>query len=270
MKQLGMTTWVSHEYNLFDFIAIAAKLGFSYIEIKTEYPLALPVLIDESTRKRVRQLLDTFNIQPLVHASYYDVNISSLNPVMRKASVKAIIESIKFAYDIGAEIVTLHPGNLPSDYSPERYLEKAQESLRESLFEIIKAASEYSVIIGLENKQKAKNHQIIWTPNDHLLFLEGMSSKWLKATFDIGHAFTVGNDLIYYLKQIYLYLVNIHVHDNDGEHDLHLVPGTGKINFIEFIAELKKLNYSGPIIIEVKSVDGLQKAKLYLNSLGLQ
>ena len=265
-----MTTWVSEAYNLFDFIAAAAKLGFTYIEIKTEYPLALPTLVDENTRKQIKQLLETFNIKPLVHASYYDVNPSSLNSIIREASVKAVIESIKFAYDIGAEIVTLHPGNLPSDYSPNLYLEKARESLKKSLFEIIKAASEYSVIIGLENKQRAKNHQIVWTPNDHLFFVEGMSSKWLKATFDVGHAFTVGNDLIFYLKQIYLYLVNIHVHDNNGEQDEHLVPGEGKINFTEFITELKKLGYSGPIIIEVKSLEGLQKAKLYLNNLGIQ
>ncbi|MEQ9715921.1 MAG: sugar phosphate isomerase/epimerase family protein [Candidatus Asgardarchaeum sp.] len=268
MGQLGMTTWVDPVYKIYDFIAAAAQMGFSYIEIKTDYPLTT-LIPNEKFRIRIKQLLETFKVKPIVHAPYYDVNISSLNSKVRKASIESVIDSIKFAHDIGAKIVTLHPGNLPSDYSPSYYLENACAALKDSLFEIIKVASEYSVIIGLENKQKSKNHQIIWTPEDHLYFVEGLSSKWLKITYDVGHAFTVGNDVVSYFKKTHMYIVNLHIHDNHGESDEHLVPGSGNINFHELVDVLKKYNYGGPIILEVKSISGLQRAKVFMNSLGI-
>lgn len=268
MGQLGMTTWVDPTYKVYDFIAVAAQIGFSYVEIKTDYPLTI-IMQDKKSKIRIRQLLESFGVKPIVHAPYYDVNISSLNSKVRKASIESVIDSIKFAHDIGAEIVTLHPGNLPSDYMPSYYLRDARNALKESLLKIIKVASDYSITIGLENKQKSKNHQIIWTPEDHLYFIEGINSKWLKITYDVGHAFTVGNDIVSYFKKVYLYVVNLHIHDNHGERDEHLVPGTGNINFHELIDVLKRYDYKGPIILEVKSISGLQRAKMFMNSLGI-
>ncbi|MHA1471299.1 MAG: hypothetical protein ACTSSP_12185, partial [Candidatus Asgardarchaeia archaeon] len=37
----------------------------------------------------------------------------------------------------------------------------------------------------------------------------------------------------------------------------------------ELVDVLKKYNYGGPIILEVKSISGLQRAKVFMNSLGI-
>ena len=42
----------------------------------------------------------------------------------------------------------------------------------------------------------------------------------------------------------------IHVHDNDGTADQHLIPGDGNINWNYYIEGLKKANYKAPVSIE--------------------
>lgn len=43
----------------------------------------------------------------------------------------------------------------------------------------------------------------------------------------------------------------IHLHDNDGTDDQHLLPFDGNINWENVIKELKEANYNGPVTLEV-------------------
>ena len=42
----------------------------------------------------------------------------------------------------------------------------------------------------------------------------------------------------------------LHVHDNDGAHDLHAAPATGKINWVDFARALGEVGYDGAMCLE--------------------
>ena len=57
----------------------------------------------------------------------------------------------------------------------------------------------------------------------------------MHSTFDVGHAFLLTTNIIGFFKQIGDNVRNIHLHDNYGEIDEHLVLGKGNIDIEKFI-----------------------------------
>jgi sugar phosphate isomerase/epimerase len=45
-------------------------------------------------------------------------------------------------------------------------------------------------------------------------------------------------------------LLTTHVHDNNGQQDVHLPPGLGTIDWGEWVASLDAIDYRGPILLE--------------------
>lgn len=45
-------------------------------------------------------------------------------------------------------------------------------------------------------------------------------------------------------------ILAVHIHDNNGEEDEHLLPFDGNLNFKNFFDKLKKTNYNGPLTLE--------------------
>ena len=50
---------------------------------------------------------------------------------------------------------------------------------------------------------------------------------------------------------------HIHLSDNDGSFDNHNSIGSGDIDFKSFFNELKKINYTGILVVEVKNPNQL-------------
>ena len=73
------------------------------------------------------------------------------------------------------------------------------------------------------------------------------------ATIDTGHSFVNGITPDFYVKELTKHeieIATVHLHDNDGTADSHNPLGTGKIDFISFINELKNCNHNPYLIIE--------------------
>ncbi len=259
MRRLGIATYIGCAKTLEAFFQRCANLGVGFVEVVCEKPLALPVDVSSLERKQIRETLTSYALTPIVHASYYDVNIASLNPQIGTASMQQIQEAIIFAADIDATIVDLHPGNLPGDY-PKRFLQQSWNNLRKQLSHLIKIAENLQVIVSVENKQRGRNLQTISTMDEHLAIIREISSKYCRATFDVGHANTYSCNLNDYARGIAPHLVNVHLHDNNGTKDEHLALGQGDINFKSVLKTLDAVQYSGPFILEVKSWAGLQRS----------
>ncbi|MBO5449129.1 MAG: sugar phosphate isomerase/epimerase [Ruminococcus sp.] len=76
------------------------------------------------------------------------------------------------------------------------------------------------------------------------------SSPYVRFCYDLGHenCFSVGSEC---LRSFGDRLSGLHVHDNDGKTDGHLVPYDGNSDFDRFLSELKKLDYDGAMSLEV-------------------
>ena len=257
--RIGATTFIYYMGTLEEFLYQVKEMGFTCVEVKCEKPVAYPRDVNPERRRKIRQLLEKLELEALVHASFYDVNLSSLNPLMREAAERQLEECIEFARDIGAGIVVFHAGNLPGDY-PKTYLKVAVSNFLSSIKKALGKAEETGITLALENKPRSSNHELVWYPEDHLKLLRMVNSPFLKACVDVGHANTLKIDLVRYIQLLAGYTVNIHLHDNRGRKDDHMPIGDGEINFSAVLNALKDVGYAGPVILEVKSVDGLRKS----------
>ncbi len=204
-----------------------------------------------NNRDKIVDALSTSDMVIQVHAPFNDINISSMNTQIRKASIKEVVKSFDLAVLLDVGMITVHPGL----YSP---LAKAwggtTKSLLESLDIISDEAEERNIKVALENMPAGFPTTGVY-PDEIASFIE---SSDLGFCLDVGHAFTAGA-----LDEFLTFdPINVHLHDNDGSQDLHLSLGDGKIDFEMVLDRLE--DYGGNWVIEGRSLDKLKLSKEYL------
>ena len=196
-----------------------------------------------------RAFLDTsrsYDLEYSVHAPLSDINIGSLNPTMRDASLREVLLAIESCGRMGIDLITFHPGFI----SPLGQLDRGavMDETRRSLREIEKTASEHGVVAALENMPRMPVTTCT-EPTELLSLVEGTS---LSICFDIGHAHTNGNidDFVKHVSRF----ANVHIHDNDGSSDQHLTIGDGKIDFRHVLSAMR--GYRRRYVIEARKIEG--------------
>jgi sugar phosphate isomerase/epimerase len=81
---------------------------------------------------------------------------------------------------------------------------------------------------------------------------------------DFGHAHLDG-DLVDTIDIVSEHLAAVHVHDNQGRVDDHLLPFEGTIDWPGALTGIQKVGYDGPLVLEIEgrgpSRDVLKKAR---------
>jgi sugar phosphate isomerase/epimerase len=110
---------------------------------------------------------------------------------------------------------------------------------------LIERAEKNAVNIAIEN---------VFRPEYFDYIFGNIESERLKLCFDSGHAncFTPGIDV---LTQYGDKLAALHLHDNDGSGDQHLLPFDGSIDWEHIMTQLKRLKFNGPLALEVFAKD---------------
>ena len=102
-------------------------------------------------------------------------------------------------------------------------------------------AEKNNVIIALENLRKPEYLDFIFS---------NIESDKLKFCYDSGHGhcFTPGTNV---LEKFGDKLTALHLHDNDGGSDQHVLPFDGTINWKQVMTQLDELGYDGPLSLEI-------------------
>lgn len=171
--------------------------------------------------KKLREIKRSNNILYTVHAPILNMDIAASNIRFRELSTHLIMESILHAYEIEAELVVVHPGLL----SPLQHLiPKINWDLnRESLHKIISYGENLGVTITVENMPANTPCFLQRAVEFQELANEGLQ---LLITLDVGHANTV-SQLRPFLKLLKNSILHVHLHDNNGSNDDHMVVGAG-------------------------------------------
>ncbi|WP_094226809.1 sugar phosphate isomerase/epimerase family protein [Methanolobus psychrotolerans] len=212
--------------------------------------------------------LSVFDMRTSVHAPYFadvptypkDVVVDTAN--MGETEFRLIRESIDIAARLGSGTVVLHPGRFDTDH--EACFNKMISNLK-----ILAAyAQDCGVMLGLENKEGTSTGNMCCSAEELVRAVTEVNSDNLGATFDIGHAnLTCGGDQVKlheFAKAIALYVVHVHVHDNNGvwtdqyDGDEHLAPGAGTIDYTA-LKELK--GYQGIYNMELFSMEDVRMGK---------
>ncbi len=266
-ENLGVATFPLMEEGLQGFIPFAASLGLRYVEIRSERPYALPQDMGKNDLENIEEKLASLSLEPIVHSAVYDINIASLNPLIRKASIRQMVESIRFAAKIGAKIVIIHPGRLPKDFPPI-YLKNSRINLLTSLNVMARMAGRIGVMLAIENSPRGRAHRLVAIPQEHLYILKRLESAHVGALLDLGHAHTWGLDLREYIKSLAKYILLFHLHDNRGDSDEHLPLGKGNIDLRGVGEEIQKLSKEVPLILNMRQKEDIVKSIKFLEKIG--
>ncbi len=209
-------------------------------EIVAEGKHFLRDIIDDFLR-----LTPSYDLEYSVHAPLSDVNIGAINPRMREAALKEVLDALDIAHRMGIDLMTVHPGFM----SPLAILDRdtAVQATKESLKAIDARGRDLGIRVALENMPEMPV-SMAKVPEELLEFMDGTD---LGVCFDIGHANTVGN--IPDFLAIRDRFINMHVHDNVGDRDRHMVIGEGNIDFRKWLEAFRP--YHGRYVIEARELE---------------
>jgi sugar phosphate isomerase/epimerase len=174
-----------------------------------------------------------------LHAPYETPVLYEADSERGALSVGALKTAITIAAELEANSLIVHPFDL--DFPPGIDGDGPVERLIETFSVLVEYGQRFGVDIAVENIDEPHSTRIL----DRLFAgVEG-----LRLCFDTGHAHewrTWNHYLPAYLGRI----AALHIHDNHGETDEHLLPGDGNIDFLPLLRSLQSINYRGFLGIE--------------------
>ena len=225
--KIGLSTWSLLGQDVISAVRAVGEAGFEYIELWGEVPHAYPDWID---KRRLKDALSPYGMLVTTHALFTDLNPANpFEPV--KGAVERTLEGfVEFSDFLGAKVVTVHPGSVHNEALVPGSAETSLSILKKM---VTRAGGRLSVSVENQTKSTSRYHYPLASTAESLqTFFSGEAS--LGFTLDTGHAHASGLDPFDLALKAGPRLVEVHLSDNLGEYDDHLVPGEGT-------ADLKKL-----------------------------
>ncbi len=220
--RIGVSTWSLLSLDVVSAIKAAGDAGLDYVELWGEVPHAYPDWVD---RAKLKDALSSYSMRLTMHAPFTDLNpATAFQPV--KAAVERTLEGfVKFSDQLGATIVTVHPGSVHSESMVPRSSESSVSTLRKM---VRAAGGALSVNVENQTKSRSKYHFPLASTAESLdLILADVEG--LGFTLDTGHAHVNGQDPLSLAEREGERLTEVHLSDNGGSSDDHLVPGEGDV-----------------------------------------
>jgi len=238
MVPLAVSSMFFHEYTTPEIFRFVSRAGLDGIEYWAETPhfwlRDLPVA--EVTAAKEQHL----EIRTLtMHAPILDLNPCSINPDVAEVSVGYAVRSLALAEQLGARVLTLHPGRRTAKRPPgeadfarfARYI----ASLRD-------ATMRNSLKVSMENMEPVVN-SLLCTPERMRKLLD--DEPWLYFTLDVAHALAKDDEEpLRYIDLCGDRLANVHISRKEGttlHHPLDRSPLMGRV-----IRALSDIGYGVP------------------------
>jgi sugar phosphate isomerase/epimerase len=218
--KLGLSTWSLLSLDVSSAVGTIGDAGLEYIELWGEVPHAYPEWVD---RRALKDALSVYDMALTMHAPFTDLNPSSPFEPVKGAVERTLEDFVKFADFLGASIITVHPGSVHNEGLLPRSAENSIATIRRMV-----KASGGSLAISVENqtKSRSKYHFPLASTTESLeLILAEVDG--LRVTLDTGHANVNGQRSLTIAERVGAKLVEIHLNDNTGASDDHLIPGEG-------------------------------------------
>ena len=214
--------------------------GFDFVDLFLEPDCGAAEAVDPAA---IRAALDRHALDVVGHLAWY-IPIGSPMVQLRQAAVRAVADYLDVFAAVGVPAVTVH-ANWPSGMFD---VDDGIGWQVESLAAILAEARSRNVrimyeLLGGWRDAPANIRQVLNELPDLLCHL------------DLGHCNLCGSSPEAMIRAFADRLHHIHLHDNNGQADLHLPPGTGTIDWPAVMQALREVGYDGTITLEIFSPD---------------
>lgn len=213
--------------------------------------------------KQIREWMDQYGLKAkALHASkgsernvnlqcgHYRKDYTSDWEYNRKAGVELIKNRIDLAKCLGAEEIVLHL------YPPHMSIRRKPE-LKESFYRQVKRSFDELQPYCMEKGIKICIENLFDMPEEYILgqwdwILKEYPPEYMGLCLDTGHGYVTWREkLPEIIRQYGSRIYAVHLHDNNGAADFHLLPGEGEINWKEVMEALSASAYQLPLLLEV-------------------
>lgn len=246
---IGLSTGCFYRHTIFSVLEEIRASGFEIIEV-CSFPRHLDYHHEEEVH-RAGEMMRRLGLRPFsFHAPFADrIDITALDEKNRTAAVEELITACRAAALIGAENVVLHPGPERSGRPPQEEFFQRMHNAALSLNQVAAHCAQDGVRLLLENMLP---HLLFGQTSDMMYLLGEISACSVGTCLDTGHAHLSG-DLGSVIHKLSGHLKMVHINDNHGDWDAHLIPGDGGINWPWVINELQHHHFEGGLIIEMSA-----------------
>lgn len=169
----------------------------------------------------------------IAHLNYDIINDIWLEDKRGDKALKSYLKDIDLCANNNIKTVILHPswGFVPP--KPSKIGIRRLQTL-------VDYAEKFNIKVAIENAEQKGAFEYIF---------DNIKNENLGICYDAGHDhhfYTDSFDWLKYKNKIFI----VHLHDNDGTADQHLLCFDGSINWQTIINKLKEANYTGDIILE--------------------
>ncbi|MDR3746920.1 MAG: sugar phosphate isomerase/epimerase [Acidobacteriota bacterium] len=173
------------------------------------------------------------------------LNIAAVEKIQRIAVMDEIKRAIEVAEQAPFQFLVQHVG-ISHEEADELKMEAAVSSL-EHLHAFAKPLGVQLLVENIPNE--------LSTPEKLLELLHVGRFEDIGVCFDVGHAHIMSS-----VPQAFELLKDrirsTHVHDNNKDHDAHLWPGHGNIDWSETVSLLRSSPHVSPLLLEIEGVEG--------------
>lgn len=207
-----------------DAAALARKLKLGF-EI-TEFCEA--AAMDDPARRRSAALKAQGQARLWFHAPFAELAPCAIDPKIRNVAMERFLQSMETAQALGANELVIHDGFIPLVYFPQWFVPQSIAFFKELLRHVPSHMK-----IALEN---------VMDPGPDMLaeIARGVDDPRLGLCLDIGHANTRVSETkpLDWIAPMAPWLFHIHLHNNDGDWDLHAPLPQGTIPMEETLDAL--------------------------------
>ena len=233
---------------------LVKQAGFDGVDLSQFYGVV--DLLNENYRekaKETRRLLDEAGLICVQsHAPFYLKEKPEfpgfrygMNMDLSEPGFLALVRSMEYAAIAGAPQIVVHGIQVPSG-------SRTSESWDYN-YKFYKALAPYAKKFGIKIAVENLGRECFPTPVMHSEMLRRLDDpETFCACFDMGHSFLCFVRPQDFLRDMPRGMVQaLHVHDNFGTQDNHLLPGHGKLKWEEITKALAEIGYDGYFTLEV-------------------
>ena len=177
-----------------------------------------------------------------LHAPFAELAPCAIDPMVRQVVLTRFRQTLAVARQLGVTRIVVHGGFQPHVYFPEWYVAQSVEFWKEFLRE-----TPQDMTLALEN---------VMEPSPEMLveIVRQVDDPRLGLCLDVGHANTCVSSLppLRWLAPMAPWLRHLHLHNNEGQDDLHAALGAGSIPMAQLLDEAQRLCPQASYTIETQ------------------
>jgi len=251
-------------FNIGELVRAALRLDhMSAIEVTMDIERMVPGSLTPASIESLARLKEEIGHAYTVHLPFYSLELASFNEYVREGSIETVVRSIKLAEPLEPESYVLHTtGSLAAEFS-RLNLPQGMVTLICSYMAMFAARSLEEILTRTEIDPRKIALENVEFPFE--ITQELVEQYNTSICFDTGHLLThySGTEsVIEFYKRHQDRILEIHLHDGSYEkrddiviHRDHIPLGRGTMPVRDFLRELVRSRFNGPIIFELRNAE---------------